>query len=103
MPLAELIITKSLTKLPSAYSDPKNHPHVSVAIDMANEGRNIHAGLEIPFVICKQSKNSGADVISVTKVISDRAWHPEKVKYQNLKVYFLTPPDDVSSWIMSGI
>jgi DNA polymerase alpha subunit A len=53
LPIESFVITKGLTKDPSEYPDAKNQPHVVVALDMRAEGKNISAGMHIPYVICK--------------------------------------------------
>eukprot|EP01054_Gregarina_sp_Poly1_P005551 Gregarina_sp_Poly_1__5550@NODE_292_length_9900_cov_48_311299_g253_i0_p1_GENE_NODE_292_length_9900_cov_48_311299_g253_i0NODE_292_length_9900_cov_48_311299_g253_i0_p1_ORF_typecomplete_len1111_score169_13DNA_pol_B/PF00136_21/9_5e99DNA_pol_B_exo1/PF03104_19/5_2e22DNA_pol_B_2/PF03175_13/0_0019DUF1744/PF08490_12/0_0077Glyco_transf_4/PF13439_6/0_45Glyco_transf_4/PF13439_6/8_9e03_NODE_292_length_9900_cov_48_311299_g253_i032876619 len=79
-PLSLYVITKSLTKAPEAYPNPKQSPHVVVALEMQRSGAQIHPGLEIPYVVCVESRQSDS------KSIADRSYPPNVVGLKNLTV-----------------
>lgn len=54
--LDKLVITKSLTKKPQDYGDPKQFPHVQVAIRMNQKGlKTLRQGDTVAYVICEVS------------------------------------------------
>jgi DNA polymerase alpha subunit A len=64
IPVESFVITKGLTKDPSEYPDAKNQPHVVVALAMRAEGKNISAGMHIPYVVCKPLPGQPAGNVS---------------------------------------
>jgi DNA polymerase alpha subunit A len=64
IPVESFVITKGLTKDPSEYPDAKNQPHVVVALAMRAEGKNISAGMHIPYVVCKPPPGQPAGNVS---------------------------------------
>ncbi|CAL5369484.1 unnamed protein product [Camellia sinensis] len=81
--LEKYVITKSLTKLPEAYPDGKNQPHVEVALRLKRSGYSTgcSAGDTVPYVICcEQGAGSGTSV-----GIAQRARHPDELKRDNEK------------------
>lgn len=77
IPLSDFIITKQLTRKAEDYTDPKNLPHVQVAIRMKQQGKS-DADLVnnfIPYVICKNS-SSGEQNRKAT--IGDFAYSPDE-------------------------
>lgn len=87
-PLAQFVITKSLTKNPADYVDAKNQPHVSVALAMKEKsGICPRAGDIIPYIICLSSDDTVSGISPNSKLVSQRAFHPDHVaKSPNLKV-----------------
>jgi len=70
--LADLGITKQLTKDPEDYPDKKSLAHVQVAIRMNSKGgKKIRAGDTVPYVICEDGSNLAA---------TQRAFHIDEVK-----------------------
>lgn len=71
--LADLSITKSLTKDPNDYPDKKSLPHVQVALRMNSKtgGKKLRAGDTVQYVICEDGSNLAA---------TQRAYHVEEVK-----------------------
>ena len=70
--LADLGITKQLTKDPEDYPDKKSLAHVQVALRMnAKGGKKIRAGDTVPYVICDDGSHLAA---------TQRAFHVEEVK-----------------------
>jgi DNA polymerase alpha subunit A len=60
IPPVKFLINKSLTKEPEAYADPKNQPHVMVALHMKQQGKPVHAHDTISFLIVSHNGlNSG--------------------------------------------
>lgn len=80
LPVEQFVITKALTKSPQMYEDPKAHPHVAVAFEMIQQGRNVSIGDHIPFVIVEGSGS-----------MSERAHHPSVLQNNScdLKIDFL--------------
>jgi DNA polymerase alpha subunit A len=64
VPAESFVITKGLTKDPSEYPDAKNQPHVVVALAMRAEGKNVSAGMHIPYVVCKPLPGQPAGNVS---------------------------------------
>jgi len=71
--LADLGITKQLTKDPEDYPDKKSLAHVQVALRMNSKmgGKKIRAGDTVPYVICQDGSNLAA---------TQRAYHIDEVK-----------------------
>ncbi|KAK4783867.1 hypothetical protein SAY86_018235 [Trapa natans] len=78
VPLEKYIITKTLTKLPEAYPDGKNQPHVQVAqrLKLSGYSSGFSAGDTVPYIICREQ---GAEVSSSIG-IAQRARHPDELK-----------------------
>lgn len=54
IPLDQLAVTKSLTKRPEEYGDPKSLPHVQVALRVNQKGlKSLRQGDTVPYVICE--------------------------------------------------
>ena len=70
--LADLGITKQLTKDPEDYPDKKSLAHVQVALRMNSKGgKKIRAGDTVPYVICDDGSGLAA---------TQRAFHVDEVK-----------------------
>ena len=87
IPLSDFIITKQLTRKAEDYTDPKNLPHVQVAIRMKSLGKS-DADLVnnfIPYVICV---NSSSTEQGRKATIGDFAYSPDEYmdKKRNLKI-----------------
>ena len=66
IPREKFLINKSLTKEPESYADPKNQPHVMVALHLKQQGKPVHAHDTISFlIVTRNGSNSG--------LLSDRA------------------------------
>ena len=66
IPKEKFLINKSLTREPESYADPKNQPHVMVALHMKQQGKPVHAHDTISFlIVTRNGSNSG--------LLSDRA------------------------------
>ena len=50
--LDKFVITKSLTRHPSEYSDAGSQPHVQVALAMLARGERVRSGDIVPYVVC---------------------------------------------------
>ncbi len=77
--LADLAITKSLTKDPSDYPDKKSLPHVQVALRVNSKGgKKLRAGDTVEYIICQDGSQLAA---------TQRAYHVNEVKEsETLKV-----------------
>ncbi|CAH8335889.1 unnamed protein product [Eruca vesicaria subsp. sativa] len=77
--LEKYVITKSLTKSPEAYPDPKSQPHVQVAVRMRQHGykEGFNAKDTVPYIICYEQGNTSS---ASSAGIAERARHPDEVK-----------------------
>lgn len=77
IPLSDFIITKQLTRKVEDYTDPKNLPHVQVAIRMKAMGKSDSDLVNnfIPYVICKNSSNTDK---GRKAVIGDFSYSPDE-------------------------
>jgi DNA polymerase alpha subunit A len=94
LPIESFVITKGLTKDPSEYPDAKNQPHVVVALAMRAEGKNISAGMHIPYVVCKPLPGQPAGNVS-TRAFSVDALKKDPALQVDTDWYFsqqLHPP-----------
>lgn len=87
IPLSDFIITKQLTRKAEDYTDPKNLPHVQVAMRMKQQGKS-DADLVnnfIPYVICK---NSSSSENNKKATIGEFSYSPEEYmdKKKNLQI-----------------
>ena len=70
--LADLAITKQLTKNPHDYADKKSLPHVQVAVRVNSKGgKKLKSGDTVQYVICEDGSNLPA---------TQRAYHVDEVK-----------------------
>ena len=71
--LADLAITKQLTKDPADYADKKALPHVQVAARMNSKagGKKLKAGDTVEYVICDDASGLAA---------TQRAYHVDEVR-----------------------
>ncbi|CAD7939831.1 unnamed protein product [Amoebophrya sp. A25] len=59
--LASFLITKSISKMPHEYPDPRNQPHVMVAKRMMEKGLTVNPGLEVAYLICKRLEGEAGE------------------------------------------
>lgn len=78
VPLEKFVISKNLTKDPTAYADAKSQPHVAVALRMRQRGLTAASGDTIPYVICQQGSGAGQE--TGHSGLAEHARHPDEVR-----------------------